>query len=183
MDLILSALGGVSGLAGVLGGIGGALVRFAAQWQARVARKDEMKHELDLLDRQATLEAQRAERSKQAAKELNEQQLAVIAAQASSELQQTDALNWQQALTDQLRPTGIQFIDSLTMSVRPVLTYWWCVVIYTAAKIALLVALFSGGASPDAAKVAAVLMTEFDKAVIASLIGFWFVDRALRRAT
>jgi hypothetical protein len=34
---------------------------------------------------------------------------------------------------------------------------------------------------PELSKVAGVVMTDFDAAVVASMIGFWFVDRAIRK--
>ena len=182
MEALLSLFGNGSGLLGILGGVGGAIVRFMAAKQAQAARRDEMAHEISLLKEQAQMEERRAILSQQAAKALNEQQLAVLTTQGELDRDKIDAGNWPQSLTDQLRATGVKWIDALNSSVRPVLTYWWCIGIYTAAKVALLAALFTPAALPSAEQVASVLMTEFDKAVIASLIGFWFVDRALRRA-
>lgn len=183
LDALLTVFGGASGITGLLGGLGGAVLRLFAARQARQARQDEMSHELAMLQEQAKVDERKAILSQQAAKALNDQQLAVLAAQAAGVREQTDAQNWAQALSDQMRPSGNPKIDALNASVRPVLTYWWCLVLYTAAKILLIVALFAAPSLPTATQVAEVLFTKFDEAVVASLFGFWFVDRALRRGT
>jgi hypothetical protein len=85
---------------------------------------------------------------------------------------------WSAAISGQGKPTGVGWADALSASVRPVLTYWWCLALYTAAKaVAILVAWRSN--TPLAA-FAAILVTEFDTAIIGSIFSFWFVDRAIR---
>jgi hypothetical protein len=59
------------------------------------------------------------------------------------------------------------------------LTYWWCLVLYSAHKAVLIgVGL---GERLGLAQLAPLLLTDFDRSVVASIIGFWFTDRALRR--
>jgi hypothetical protein len=65
--------------------------------------------------------------------------------------------------------------------VRPVLTYWYCVAGYGAYKTATYFIILSTGASWSNA--ITVLWTPQDQAVMMSIIGFWFVDRALRHQT
>lgn len=82
-----------------------------------------------------------------------------------------------EAARDQSKPTGIAWIDGLSSSVRPILTYWWCMILYTSAKIVLVI-----GAWPmDMPALAALLLSDFDRSIVASIIGFWFTDRVLRR--
>lgn len=87
------------------------------------------------------------------------------------------------AITDaakaQATQTGVKFIDGLNASVRPVLTYWWCVILYTVNKGVLLWLALKSGLQLE--QVAGHVFTEFDAAVVASMIGFWFVDRAIRK--
>lgn len=87
------------------------------------------------------------------------------------------------AITDaakaQATQTGMKFIDGLNASVRPVLTYWWCVVLYTINKGVLLFLALTSGLGLE--QVAGAVFTEFDASVVASMIGFWFVDRAIRK--
>jgi hypothetical protein len=79
----------------------------------------------------------------------------------------------------QATQTGIKFIDALNASVRPVLTYWWCVLLYTAHKGTLTFLALKNDLPLD--QVAGTVFTTFDASVVASMIGFWFVDRALRK--
>lgn len=87
------------------------------------------------------------------------------------------------AITDaakaQATQTGNSFIDGLNASVRPVLTYWWCVILYTVHKSVLTYLALKSDLPLD--KVAGNVFTEFDASVVASMIGFWFVDRAIRK--
>lgn len=87
------------------------------------------------------------------------------------------------AITDaakaQATQTGVKFIDGLNASVRPVLTYWWCVVLYTVNKGVLMFLALKSGLPLE--QIAGTVFTEFDASVVASMIGFWFVDRAIRK--
>jgi hypothetical protein len=74
---------------------------------------------------------------------------------------------------------GVRWVDALSATVRPVLTYWWCLVLYTVHKAVLVgVGL---GERLGMAQLAPVVLTDFDRSVVASIIGFWFTDRVLRR--
>jgi hypothetical protein len=86
---------------------------------------------------------------------------------------------WADAIRAQAQPSGIRWIDALSSSVRPVLTYWWVLGLYSGAKGIAIVVAFQAGATLDA--FAALLVTEFDRTVIGSILSFWFVDRSLRK--
>lgn len=108
-----------------------------------------------------------------------EQQLDMVHAQAAIVANQTEVLTMAEALRAQAAPTGISWVDALSSSVRPVLTYWWCLVLYTVAKgFTIAVAIANGAGFAD---FAGLLVTEFDRMVIGSIFSFWFVDRALRK--
>ncbi len=83
-----------------------------------------------------------------------------------------------QAIKSQSAMTGIKWVDGLSQTVRPVLTYWWCVVLYTSYKIVTVTVAVEAGASLT--ELAPLLLSEFDRSVVGSIIGFWFVDRAIR---
>jgi hypothetical protein len=87
--------------------------------------------------------------------------------------------NWAEALRGQAAVTGVRWVDALSSTVRPILTYWWCLVLYTTHK-AVLVAV---GLQEHLAlaQLAPLLLTDFDAGVVGSIIGFWFTDRALRK--
>lgn len=131
-------------------------------------RKQDNAHELALLEKNLAIEKQRG-----ANREL---EIQAMTTQAVEE-------NWSQGLVEALRAqtqiTGDKWLDRVNVSVRPILTYWWCVVMYTAGKTVLIY-----GAFVDKLPVAQfypLLMSDFDRGVVGSIIGFWFVDRALRK--
>lgn len=100
-------------------------------------------------------------------------------AQASIAASAGELAAWGEAIKGQSTPSGVDWIDGLSASVRPVLTYYWTVALYGGAKvIGVIVAVQS--ASPLAGYLP-ILVTEFDRAVIGSMLSFWFVDRALRK--
>jgi hypothetical protein len=131
-------------------------------------KQKERDHEYKMFDLQ--LEADKL-RSKLRIDELKE------ATEAASVTAEMAAM--QEAFKFQNAPTGFKLLDWLNSSVRPILTYWWCIVMYTVYKIILIDAALKSGSTMEV--IASTLMTEFDLAVVASIIGFWFVDRSIRR--
>ena len=159
----------------VVGGIGRLLPEVLGYFK----QGQENAHELALVDKQVEL-----------AKVQGEQKRAEIAAQGDQDRQtlgaQTEANTvgaWDNALIEAIKtataPTGNKMIDALSASVRPILTYWWCLLLYTAHKVVLLFVAWQGHAALG--DFAPLVLTEFDRAVVGSIIGFWFADRALRK--
>lgn len=71
------------------------------------------------------------------------------------------------------------WVASLSASVRPMVSYW-LMFVYTVAKIATVhLALKSAAPLADAVRNA---YTEFDGAMLGSIISYWFADRSLRKA-
>lgn len=68
-------------------------------------------------------------------------------------------------------------INAINMTVRPAITYWW-MTLYTGVKVALLVQ-FYRVADKDVWNAIVTLWTPNDATVLASIISFWFVDRAI----
>ena len=68
--------------------------------------------------------------------------------------------------------------DLMSKFVRPLLTYWYCIGAYGAYKTALYMQLVSSSITWDVAVIQ--LWTANDQAVMLSILGFWFTDRALR---
>ena len=74
--------------------------------------------------------------------------------------------------------TGIEWVEALRASIRPILTYAFFI-LFAVVKIAALIALKQEGAT-----IAQGIMYVWDedtKVLFAALIGFWFGDRALKR--
>ena len=161
------------GLFEALGLLGGALTRLFPSVLNYFKEGRDLKYELLRIDKQVDLERLRG---------ANAQAEIAASANANIDIEYARALVTAQAHPpEELHDTGswfLNFMNAVNVSVRPVLTYWWCLVMYSVYKAMLIyVAL---GSSLPLAEIAAVIATEFDRGVIGSIIGFWFVDRALR---
>jgi hypothetical protein len=152
----------------LLGLVGGALARLAPTLISFFREGRDLKYELMRLDREAKLEELRG-------------------ANARAEIEAVSMANveagWADALSDALKGqgklSGDKWLDRINVSVRPILTYWWCIVIYTAHKT--LLAWVAVQEQVGLTVLANTIYTDFDQAVVGSIIGFWFLDRALRK--
>jgi hypothetical protein len=152
----------------LLGMIGGGVFRLLPEvLKAFNARRD-ADHEYRMTELQLRIDQARAG-----------QALDLVHAQGAVASDAAELRAWAEAVKGQGAPTGVQWVDALSATVRPVLTYWWCLVLYTVHKAVLVgVGL---GERLGLAQLAPVVLTDFDRSVVASIIGFWFTDRALRR--
>lgn len=172
-------------LISLLGGAAARLVPFMVDaWK----NKHENDHAYRMEEQKAQqLQAQLQLQLQQAAAGTS-QQLAIAASQlaaaqqaAAQKLEQTETENSGSASKESVNPnTGIAFIDGLSASVRPVLTYYWCCGLYGSAKLVYLVNAFTVATPLE--RYPEILISGFDQQVIGSMMGFWFMDRALRRA-
>lgn len=146
--------------------LGGGVLRLFPSVLDFFSKKRDLEHELKLLDRQMDLEKLRWQ--------FKSEEIRLVS-EAATEASWAAALpKAQEQIT-----TGIRWVDAINASVRPVLTYWWCLGLYSAYKFITVVVAIEGGAG--LLETAGVLVTEFDRSVIGSIIGFWFLDRALRK--
>lgn len=154
----------------LLGVIGGGLLRLFPTVLEFFKQGRDLKYELLRMDKEMELERLRGQ--------LRENEI-----RAFSEMKVED--NWSTALSNALEAqgklTGDKWLDRLNVSVRPVMAYWWCIVLYTVYKMILIYVALRDGVSLE--HLATVIVTNFDFAVISSIIGFYFVDRAIRRMT
>ena len=146
---------------------GGAL-RLVPEVLKLLSARSDRAHELEMTKLQLQIDQARAQ-----------QQIDLVHAQGAIAADTAEMAALVDALKGQGAPSGVRWIDGLSSSVRPVLTYWWCLVLYTAAKvIGLIAALHAGG---TLVQIAPLVVTEFDRMVIGSIFLFWFGDRSLRR--
>ena len=153
----------------ILSLVGGAVARLAPSVLDFFKQGRDLKYELLRMDKELAMEETRAKNRE-----------AEIAAMSNFQVE----TNWSEAMGEAIRSqtkvTGDKWLDRINVSVRPILTYWWCIVLYTAHKMLLTVIVMTGDHS-NLLSVANVLYNDFDQAVCGSIIGFWFVDRALRK--
>ena len=152
----------------LLGIVFGGLARFVPHLVKLWHERREQDHEYRMTELQLKIDEARAR-----------QALDLVHANSAAAIASSEVAAWGEAIAAQSRPMGVRWIDALSASVRPVLTYWHCLILYTTAKAATAILAYQGGAG--ALHVVAGLVTEFDRTLIGSMLSFWFVDRSLRK--
>lgn len=154
----------------LLGLAGGAIARLTPVVMDYFKQGRDLKYEILRMDKELALEEVRA---------ANKDREIASTSEANVDAQ------WAAGVVEALRtegapkPTsGYPLLDWLNSSVRPILTYWWCIVLYTANKA--MISTLAIEANMKLSELAPIIYTDFDQTVVASIIGFWFVDRSLR---
>jgi hypothetical protein len=160
-------------MGGVLGGlaslVSGGVLRFIPEVLKIFTDGKERKHEKEMTELQLRIDENRAKLQLDAAAAASAGQQAVAEMEAYVE-----------AMKGQSKRTGVKFIDALSASVRPVMSYWW-LVLYTVIKgFTTYQAIVN---FIDISTFVAEVWTAGDAAVLDLIIGFWFVDRAIRHNT
>lgn len=160
----------------LIGLLGGAATRLFPLILSFFDKGRDLKYELLRMDKEAELERLRGEMRGQEIRAMSDFQV---------------DKSWADGLVEALKSEGdksvlkdtgsfwINLLNGLNQSVRPILTYWWCVVLYTGNKAVLVTVAVQERVALSA--MSPIIYTEFDRAVVGSIIGFWFVDRALRK--
>jgi len=152
----------------LFGMIFGGVFRLLPELLKWMDRKDERKHELSMLDRQMELDRLHAQ-----------MEIDKINAQAEVIIGQKEIDAIIAATRAQSMKTGVRWVDGINAMMRPTITFWWVIVLYTGAMAVQFYGLLQHDFSVPTA-----LLTVFgqsEKAIAASIISFWFVDRSLRR--
>lgn len=113
---------------------------------------------------------------------MTELQLKIDAARASQEIDKVHAYQgleavkgemeaYAEAIKGQSVMSGVKWIDALSQSVRPFLTYWW-MILFSVYKVYVLWFAETEKAFIDR------LWTSEDAGILSMILGFWFVDRA-----
>ena len=151
----------------LLGGLLGGVFRLAPEVLKWADRKGERAHELALQDKALEFEKLRGA-----------QRMAEIgsAAEAAWNTGALEALR--ESVAAQGRPSQARWAEALSISVRPVITYWF-MALYCAAKTAAFVAAVTAGAGWGTAILHA--WTDADQALWAGVLNFWFLGRVFDR--
>jgi hypothetical protein len=83
-----------------------------------------------------------------------------------------------EAVAAQGKQSGVKWVDALSSSVRPVITYWF-MALYCAAKTATFAAAVHSGT--DWITAVQHAWTEADQALWAGVLNFWFLGRVFDR--
>ncbi len=147
----------------LLGGLLGGLFRFAPEVLRFFDRGGERKHELAMQDRELEF-----------AKLRGTQRMAEINAEANSAWDAGAIGALKEAITAQGQRSGVKWVDALSTSVRPVITYLF-MLLYMAAKITAFTAALNSGALWSVA--VAHAWTEADQTLWAGILNFFFLGR------
>ena len=153
----------------VIGTLLGGLFRLAPEIMGQLDRKNERKHELDMLRAQMDADKLRAEwRAQEASAAYN----ATIDAEFVAA--------YRDAVRGQSQITGIGWVDALSQTVRPILTYWWCMVLVSVAMSARFYLALTGGL--PLAEAFLSVWGVWEQSLVSTVMSFWFLDRVLKRA-
>ena len=151
----------------LLGGLLGGAFRLAPEILKWLDRKGERGHELAMQDKALEFEKLRG------AQRMSEIGASADAAWNTGAI---DALR--EAVAAQGQRSGVRWADALSISVRPVITYWF-MALYCGAKTAVFVAAITAGVRWNTAILHA--WTEADQALWAGVLNFWFLGRVFDR--
>lgn len=153
----------------VLGTALGGAFRLLPEVLKLIDRRGERKHEKDMVA--LNIEADKLK---------NAAELARIEAQRAATVDTADLQALIGAVAGQSAKTGVPFADAVSALVRPVLTFWWGIVLYSAALWFQFTTLKAQGLATQAAFLQ--IWGPDEKAIVASIFAFWFVDRSLRKS-
>jgi len=148
------------------GALGGAF-RLAPEFLKWIDRRGERAHELAMQDKAFAFEELRGAQRMQ---ELGAQDDAAWNTGALAALKE--------AITAQAQSTGVKWVDALSTSVRPVVTYL-LVAMYSAIKTSTFIGAVHTGAQWGAALLAA--WSQADQALLAGILNYWFLNRTLEK--
>lgn len=150
----------------VIGAIVGIIGRLLPEVIKLFTLKKDQDHEYRMTKLQLEIDAARAS-----------QEIDKIHANEMLEAVRGEMTAYAEAIKSQGQLTGIKWIDGLNQSVRPIVTYWW-MFLFTVYKLSgIIYALIYWTSLELFLK---NVWNEFDSSVLSTILGFWFVDRALR---
>lgn len=152
----------------IFGSLLGGLFRLAPEFLKWLDRKDERAHEVLMFDKQIEMDKSRANN-----------QLAQTNAEGNFMLAGKDIDALIEGAKAQAQTTGIKWVDAINSLMRPTITFWWVIVLQTAVMVATIVSL--AGTSDGYLGALMKIWGPEEKSIVASIISFWFLDRALRR--
>lgn len=148
----------------------GGVSRLAQHWLDLKDKQKEREHELGMLAKQVEIQDKRLAHDA----ELRRGEIVAGANMAEMGLLETAVASQ----GSEARAAG-GWAAKLSAVIRPVLTLYHAVFIYTAVKVAMFVVATNGGLTWGVAMIS--IYGEFDRALLGSMVSFWFADRSLRK--
>lgn len=155
----------------LLGIVFGGVSRLTQHFMEMKDKQKEREHEAVMFDKQIALQSQ---------KDTAEKELRQMDVDAARDMKDFDLLiSGINAQVEESKNAG-GWVSKLSASVRPVISYW-LLIIYTSSKVAGLYILLNMD-NVGLAEAIRASYTEFDGAMLGSIVSFWFADRSLRKA-
>jgi len=151
----------------LLGGSLGGLLRFVPEILKLFTDQRDRDHEYRMTQLQLQIDKARAD-----------QAIDLVHAQGEAAAAIGEMQAYLEAIKGQAQLTGVKWVDALNQSVRPVVTYWW-MALFTVYKLATIVAAALNWT--DLETFLGKLWTAQDAGILAMILGFWFVDRSIRK--
>jgi hypothetical protein len=151
-------------LSALLSFLGGSVFRMIwGEVSAFLNKKQDHEHELQMMQAQAAFEDRAHQRSLENLRLQSELGVKMVEVQRESTIAQGDADAFTEAMKHAFKPTGNFFIDAWNGGIRPwyatIASFLWLFKVYTQN----------------------FKMDDFDVALVAVIVGFFFADRSLRR--
>lgn len=158
-------------------GLGGAMRLMPEVFKLFTAKGDQA-HEYKMTQLQLEIDKARAAQGIDLVHAQREAAISAGEMQARVEEAKGEMLAYIEAIKGQSAMTGVPWVDALNQSVRPVVTYWWQL-LFTVYKIATIWAACLAWTNLN--DFVTKLWTAQDAGVLSMILGFWFVDRSLRK--
>jgi hypothetical protein len=152
----------------LLGGLMGGVFRMVPEFLKWLDRASERKHELAMQDKALDFERLRGA-----------SRMAEIGASAQAAWDEGALAALKSSVEAQGRRSGIRWVDALSLTVRPVITYWF-MLLYCSVKIAGFITAIRGGV--DWLTAIPLMWSSDDMAIWAGLLNFWFLGRVFEKA-
>jgi hypothetical protein len=156
----------INAIMAILGCLSGGVLRLAPEAFKFADRSAERKHELAMQDK--ALEFERL-RTGHKLDQVNAISSAVYDAESLSTLKA--------AIQGQSQITGVKWVDALSATVRPVITYWMMGLFCFYKTAAFFIVYHTAGLD----MALALTWTEADYAILGDILSFWFLGRVLEK--
>ncbi len=145
----------------LISGLGGGILRLVPEALKWLDRKDERKHELDMMQKEMDFSKLRGE-------------ISMHQTEAAISVAELDAIKSAVEEQGKTAQSAGWFVAAASALVRPIITYWFTA-LYTAAKVCSMVLAMDQAASWK--EVFVNSWTTGDMQIFSMLLGFWFIGR------
>jgi hypothetical protein len=152
----------------ILGGLFGGIFRVIPEVMKFLDAKNERKHELDMQDKAYKFEELKGS-----------QKIDEITAHGQQEWNAAAIDALKTAIQGQDTSSGVKWIDGFSKLMRPLITFQWVIVLYPVVILAAFCLAVQSGADP--LKALLDCFGPAEKALVASILNFWFLGRVFDR--